>query len=802
MCNLDFLEILSVKRLQKSLEIINKANLATERLDGWFYIQEFRMNRLKKLMKSRKMYSKAQIQAKLLEDVLEKFPLKIRNGEIFAGTEDDAFSKTYALINPNFKVEAFEGYCDVMAVYNDITINRYKGITAERVNKVRKFWAENDYTKQLSEIYSSTGLETKEVAYFVEQVTGHTICDFGPALKNGLDYVITKAKNKKKIYKNNSDKVKFLDAVIISLNAAIKLSERYSNIAEDTAKKYTGIRRKELQLIARTCKKVPKYGAENLYEAIQSFMILWMVMNIEQAPNPYAFSVGNLDRILQPFYAKRRIPKGLAVEMMRHLLALYNVGDRNWAISQNIIVGGRDEKGNDLTSDMTEIVLDAFFKSNNPQPNLSVKLHNNTPKSLYKSINRFFFTVGHSTPSLFNDDKMFAALKQKGIETKDLKDYGIGGCQEPMIMGKESGNTTNSWLNLAKILELTLNNGSSLISGEKIGLNYKELGINDNSLNSLEKVKTAFYKQLDYFIKKMIRAANDCTKVLSGLPVPFLSAFMGGVGSGIDIRDFKGKGSPYNGSGCLIHGMAVVSDSFTAIKYMYEKRDDLSNKDLIDALRKNFRDNMKLRAFLLSAPKYGNNDNYADIETVELCRKVTDKINKQKNIFGCRFNADWSTPSTHLLYGYWVGATPDGRFARERLNYGLDPSVGAAKKGLLPRVVSLQKLPLEKMYGGYAYSIGLEPDMFSPDKSNREEVFRTILDSIFGFNGRPNRKGGFYAYFNVCSADIFKDAIKHPEKYNGVFMARIHGTFVNLLDLSPAIQDDIIKRLDPPACAI
>jgi len=300
----------------------------------------------------------------------------------------------------------------------------------------------------------------------------------------------------------------------------------------------------------------------------------------------------------------------------------------------------------------------------------------------------------------------------------------------------------------------------------------------------------------------MTWAANGCTRALANLPVPFLSAFMGGLDSGIDIRDYRGKGSPYNGSGCLIHGLTTVSDSFSAIMYMFEKRKDLSFKNLIDALRTNFREDEELRAFLLGAPKYGNDDDYADIEAVELCRKVTDKINNQRNIFGSRFNADWSTPSTHLLYGYWVGATPDGRLSRERLNFGLDPSVGTAKRGLLPRAVSLQKLPTENMFGGCAYSLGIEPDLFSPDKSNREEIFRLIINSIFGFNSKPGREGGFYAYFNVCSADIFRDAIKHPEKYNGVFIVRIHGTFVNLLDLSPAIQDDIIMRLDPPSCAI
>lgn len=46
------------------------------------------------------------------------------------------------------------------------------------------------------------------------------------------------------------------------------------------------------------------------------------------------------------------------------------------------------------------------------------------------------------------------------------------------------------------------------------------------------------------------------------------------------------------------------------------------------------------------------------------------------------FSADFATPSTHLIYGYHVGALPSGRKAREMLNYGVDPLYGEAHQGL------------------------------------------------------------------------------------------------------------------------
>jgi len=99
---------------------------------------------------------------------VRRLPISIRDGEVFAGTEADAFARSYALINPSFKVDTFEGYCDEDAVYNDI--ERTRSFTTERLEKVRNFWSQQKYAKQLSEVYEKTGIETREVVYFVERV--------------------------------------------------------------------------------------------------------------------------------------------------------------------------------------------------------------------------------------------------------------------------------------------------------------------------------------------------------------------------------------------------------------------------------------------------------------------------------------------------------------------------------------------------------------------------------------------------------------------------------------------------------
>lgn len=367
-------------------------------------------------------------------------------------------------------------------------------------------------------------------------------------------------------------------------------------------------------------------------------------------------------------------------------------------------------------------------------------------------------------------------------------------------MGKDNGNTTNSWFNLGKVLELTLNNGYSTITGEKIGTVCEQT----DALTALKNIRERFYQNAQFFCDEMVKAANGASRAISHLPVPFLSTVMGGIESGYDTRDITHQGTKYNGSGCLIHGTSVVADSFIAIdKLINERPEDAQN--LLDALKNNFEGYEELRDFLMSAPKFGNNSEEVDRETAELTSRIADMVRAQKNYLGNNFRPDFSTPSTHLLYGYWVGALPCGRKSRDMLNYGVDPLYGEAQNGLGFRTLSLMKLPFNKMCGGYASHFGIDPKYFtSKDYEGKGIEFRDKVMKPLFFNELNTNVAPFYLYVNVTTAEILKKVLAEPKKYapSGVYIMRIHGTFVNFLDLSPAIQQDIIRRLDPASTNI
>ena len=761
------------------------------RLDGWFLAKE----KYEETMCTNNNSTNVINSSLALETIIKTLPLYIDENNVFVGTQRDAFARSYALINPNFKVNTFNGYCDPTAVFNDIEPNHI--FTKARIDHVRKLTKDSEYVKQLVTVYNDAQEDTNEVIYFIEQVTGHLIPDFRYVIAHGVLQLQTDIKTR--LYsETDMSKKQQLEAMYHSLGCVNTLAKRYRECALKEIQTATVRRQKQLQLIIDTLEKIPRAGAENLYQAIQFFILLWQVMCLEQAPNPFAFSVGNADRIFEPYRAKENLSRELTAGLFKHFLVFFNVGDRSWAISQNILIGGKDTDGNDLTNICSYSLLDAYYAMNLPQPILSVKLHQKTPDKLYEELGRFFFTPGCLTPSLFNDDSIFELFSNYGVDKEDLPDYSVAGCQEPLIMGKDNGNTTNSWLNLAKILELSLNNGKSMLTGQQIAPTYTDLGIKDEYTYVLTHIRTVFYQYLSYFIDRMVVHANNASRALSNLPVPYLSCFMGCIETGIDVRDTTQQGTKYNGSGCLIHGLSIIADSFVAIeKLIHEKPDFIPH--LRDALCNNFNNYDEIHNYLLKCDKYGNNIAKVDTEASEIAEKVAEMVYSHKNYLNNPFRPDFSTPSTHLIYGNLVGALPNGRKAKEMLNYGIDPLYGDAQLGMGFRVLSTKKLPFDKFIGGYASHLGLNPNYFRSNTYEEKgiEFKEKVIKPLF-FENERDKASPFYLYVNVTTPETLRKVLKDPKKYapSGVYIMRIHGTFVNFLDLSPEIQEDIIKRLD------
>ena len=368
-----------------------KEERAVNRLEGWFLAREIAME-CDRTFASEPDCIRI---GRTLVEVMTRIPLTLGDYHLFAGSQDDAFARSYALINPSFEVKSFEGYCDPVQVFGDIS--PIGDITAERIEHVKDYYSKNDFAKTLTAAYASAETYTEEVIFFMEQVTGHVVPDVRDYLKRGA-LAVRRDIEKKQDETDDAQKKQYYEAMKYSIDALLVLAGRYQQMAQEKADASEGKTKERYQLMADTLQKVPAYGAGDLYEAIQSFILIWQNMTVEQTPNPFALSVGNADRIFEPYRAAEDTGRDMTAALLKHLLVFFNVADRSWAISQSLLVGGKDRAGNDLTNATSYALFDAYFDMNLPQPILSVKLHKNTPEKLYEEMGKFFFTPGVLTP--------------------------------------------------------------------------------------------------------------------------------------------------------------------------------------------------------------------------------------------------------------------------------------------------------------------------------------------------------------------------------------------------------------------
>ena len=217
-----------------------KEERAINHLEGWFIVKETQQKYHEKYAPLPPMKRAAE----KFREAVKVLPLSISDNAIFAGTQRDAFARSYALINPSFKVETFAGYCDPTAVYNDI--DPTEEFTTERINALRELDKETDYVKNLSKVYAGCEKLTGEVAFFVEQVTGHLIPDMRYALKHGVKAMLSDIEEKQK--NANAEQYDNYEAMKIALDCVLILTSRYKAIAEEKLSSATGERKETKQL--------------------------------------------------------------------------------------------------------------------------------------------------------------------------------------------------------------------------------------------------------------------------------------------------------------------------------------------------------------------------------------------------------------------------------------------------------------------------------------------------------------------------------------------------------------------------
>ncbi|MBQ6678694.1 MAG: hypothetical protein IJM76_01610 [Lachnospiraceae bacterium] len=703
--------------------------------------------------------------AKAFYETVTTVPLYIREGELLVGSRSSEPGRRTA--------------------YPEYQLNSDKDWPEE----VRSYWegrTVRDYCHALFTDVIDANDRELSCGYVTGTATGygHLIVDYEKVLKKGFRGIRAEAEAELATAGTAKEKA-FLEAVMIVSDAMTAWANRYADLAEEQAKTADPERKAELLKIAKICRKVPEYPAESFHEALQSFVFTHLAIHIEQYG--WSVSAGRFDQYMFPYYEKDLVTGVLTADEAWELLLscwmkfMENIHEGIGATTfQNLTIGGQDAEGRDMSNALSHLILDATAATRFIQPAVSLRWHKNIDPDFWMHAMEVI-GQGMGMPALFSEDVIIRALELNGVSHEDALGYGIVGCVEPSVCGKEQGMTSGGHLNLAKIMELTMFNGRSGSTGKMLGI---ETG-DPVDFPDFETFFEAYARQTRFIAGVNIQAAQiaaDAQKHL--VPCPLTSALLSDCIR--EHRDMVDGGTRYSLSGVCIMGATNAVDAMMNIKRLVYEQKKVDMAELVEALRTDFEGKEALRQLLLHQPdRFGNDREEADAMANRVYG-IHAAFNKEhpdaRN--GHYTNGVWPV-NTHVGAGMHTFATPDGRHAGTPLVDGVGAVQGIDTHGptaLLRSVASLENVT--QWEGGNTCNI-----KFSASSVKTENALKNIGFMTDTFM----RLGGQELQVNVVDNSVLYDAQAHPENYQDL-VVRVAGYSAYFTRLNKAVQDEIISR--------
>ena len=635
---------------------------------------------------------------------------------------------------------------------------------------------------------------------FMEQrAPGHTALD-GKIYKKGmLDFKKDIEFEIKKLdFLNDpeaTDKLEQLQAMSISCDAAIIFAERHAEIADKKALQETNIERKaELQEIAKVCRWVPANAPRSFYEAVQMY---WFVHlgTITELNGWDAMNPGHFDQHLYPFY-KNDLDKGIiSPDKAKEILSCFWIKVNNHTAPPkvgitakesgtyndftNINIGGIDVDGNSGVNDLSYIMLSIIEDLHLLQPGSSVHISKNSPDKFLNAASKVI-RQGHGYPSVFNTDIYVPELLRQGKTLEDAREGGCSGCIEVGAFGKEAFVLTG-YLNVPKVLELTLNNGINPITGEQVGIKSGD----PLKMKSFEELYAAFHTQLNYIIDQKIKVSNYIDRMFAKYaPAPFLSVVIDDcIKKG---KDYYNSGPRYNTNYIQCTGLGTVTDSLATLKkHVFEDR-TIGMKTLLDAVLNNFEGEEILRQTIINrTPFFGNDDDFADDIAVRIYDDLFEAIDNKPNTKGGVFHLNMLSTTCHIYFGKVMGATPNGRLAQKSISDGTSPSHGSDTNGPSAVMQSLSKIDHIKS-GGTLLNQRFLPSLLKRDKDL--EKLGHLIRTYF-------KLGGHHIQFNIVDTNTLVAAQQNPQDYKDL-LVRMAGYSDYFNDMNADLQQEVIERTE------
>jgi formate C-acetyltransferase len=613
---------------------------------------------------------------------------------------------------------------------------------------------------------------------------GHAIPAFDAILAEGLDGLRDAATKASAAYPplacDAIARQEQWQSMIIALDAFTAYIHRYAQLAQAMAAAAPPDRRAELLPIAAACAWIATQPPRTFGEALQ---LTWFVhLGIKMDDGGVGHSFGRFDQYLYPFYQADIAANRLTVEQARELLALFWIKlNREADDIAHLSLGGQTPEGADATNDLSFLCLEVERWVGRKQPNLSTRVHASTPNTYWDAIAQTI-RQGAGHPAVFNDEVIIPGLLDYGLPASIVRDYAEVGCVETFLPGLGAP-WTDCYLNLAKCLELALNDGCCLLTGNRIG---PATG-NAHAFATFDDLFAAYERQVEQALYAMLAAKDGFDTVVSRhAPEPLNSAFIHDcLARGMDAT---GGGARYLLTGAYGVGLGTTIDSLAALKTLVYDEQLVSMADLLAALRGDFAgDERTLTLCRQRAPKYGNDDARADAIAV----RVIESFGRQARHYPASnpqafHYAMLGSVLSHTAMGERTAASANGRHSGETLSDGGSPSQGENRHGATATLRSLAKADYRLAPGGAAINLRLAPR----DLAGKEGIhtLASLLKTYIAL-------GGEQLQVTVADGEMLRQALEHPDQHRDL-VVRVAGFTAYFVTLTPAIQQEILARAD------
>jgi formate C-acetyltransferase len=665
----------------------------------------------------------------------------------------------------------------------------------EMKDEINPYWRGKNLSSLMRARWAELGLTSEpqratRVAGAAD-MQGHVSAGLKKVLDMGFNGIARQAAERLERLKPSDDRYEeredFLKAVQVATLAAGEFAERYASLAGSMARDASPARRAELLAIADRCRRVPSSPPRSFIEAVQSIWMTQAVLAISYGEDSI-FAPGRVDQYLNPYYLCDldigRITPGVALETIEEYLIKLStfVGFG----PNNITIGGIDKHGAIAVNEVSYQILDAYHRLKGLRNGLAVRIADDTPRDfLIKACATHKRTAG---VAFYSDNVVIRDLMRDGYSLEDARDYCVIGCAELTSTGNNNGYTSGASCHFEAVLEMALN------EGRRYAYNWEPAGVKTppaRDMKTFDDVKRAVVVQLANSVDKMVQLVNVKDRIFAeSFPTPLLSSTIEGcIESGHDVT--RG-GAKYNHGSVSAHGVGLLANSLAAIRYAVFEEKLVTLEELVGHLRNNFEGAEELRQRMMrKAPKYGNNDPKAD-ELVVWALELLDKESRKhkRPIDSGTYRGLMISAGGQVLAGRAIGATPDGRLAREPVSNGMSPVNGTDREGITAVLHSAAKASAPPLSSGTSLNITLNPLSIKSDEN--VEKLAALVEGYFAMGGRQ-------VQFNPMGRETLKDAQQNPEHYPDL-MVKVSGYSYRFVDLSKGLQDDIIARTEFDIC--